>query len=54
MNTKELAAKLRELGSAARYSTEPGRVVEQIANVLADATDPPEETTAEAPTLTVV
>lgn len=47
MTTKELAAKLRELGAAARYSTEPGRVVEQIANTLADAADPPEETPAE-------
>ncbi|MDZ7939276.1 MAG: hypothetical protein U5M53_13780 [Rhodoferax sp.] len=36
MNTKELAAKLRELGAQARYSTEPGRVVEQIASELAD------------------
>lgn len=49
MNTKELAAKLREIGDRARYSTEPGRVVQEGFHLLADATDPPEEKPAEAP-----
>lgn len=47
MTTKELAVKLREIGERARYSTEPGRQVQELANALADATDPPEQAPAE-------
>lgn len=33
--------KLRDIADRARYSTEPGRVVGELANVLADEFDSP-------------
>ncbi len=47
MNTIELAAKLREIGDRARYSTEPGRLVQEGFHALADSMDPPEQDPAE-------
>lgn len=38
---KELADKIRAIGERARYSSEPGRVLEELANAIADSMDPP-------------
>lgn len=41
--------KLRDIAARARYSTEPGRVVEELANVLADEFEQAEAAGGAAP-----